>query len=53
VARYQLGQFDDLGWDLGTGIIVPPIVFRDDRLVVVTRGGIVYVLRLLKRDDEF
>ena len=53
VARYQLGQYDDLGWDLGTGIIVPPIVFRDDRLVVVTRGGIVYVLRLLKRDDEF
>jgi outer membrane protein assembly factor BamB len=53
VARYQLGQFDDLGWDLGIGIIVPPIVFRDDRLVVVTRGGIVYVLRLLKRDDEF
>ncbi|MBT8118619.1 MAG: outer membrane protein assembly factor BamB [Gammaproteobacteria bacterium] len=53
VARFQLGQFDDLGWDLGTGIIVPPIVFRGDRLVVVTRGGIVYVLRLLKRDDEF
>jgi outer membrane protein assembly factor BamB len=53
VARYQLGQFDDLGWDLGIGIIVPPIVFRDDRLVVVTRGGIVYVLRLLKSDDEF
>lgn len=53
IARYQLGQYDDLGWDLGTGIIVPPIVFRDDRLVVVTRGGIVYVLRLHERDDDF
>lgn len=53
IARYQLGQFDDLGWELGTGIIVPPIVFGNDRLVVVTRGGIVYVLRLHERDDEF
>lgn len=53
IARYQLGQFDDLGWELGTGIIVPPIVFGNDRLVVVTRGGIVYVLRLYERDDEF
>jgi outer membrane protein assembly factor BamB len=53
VARYQLGQYDDLGWELGTGIIVPPIVFREDRLVVVTRGGIVYVLRLLEREDDF
>ena len=51
VARYQLGQFDDIGWKLGTGIIVPPIVFRKDRLVVVTRGGIVYVLVLHKYDD--
>jgi outer membrane protein assembly factor BamB len=53
VARYQLGQFDDIGWEYSAGIIVPPIVFRDDNLVVVTRGGIVYVLRLLKRDDDF
>jgi len=53
VARYQLGQYDDLGWELGTGIIVPPIVFRDDRLVVVTRGGIVYVLRLHERDEDY
>ena len=53
IARYQLGQYDDLGWELGTGIIVPPIVFRDDRLVVVTRGGILYVLALRERDDDF
>jgi len=53
IARYQLGQFDDLGWQLGTGIIVPPIVKGDDRLVVVTRGGIVYSLALRERDDNF
>ena len=53
IARYQLGQFDDLGWQLGTGIIVPPIVKGGDRLVVVTRGGIVYSLALRERDDNF
>jgi hypothetical protein len=53
IARYQLGQFDHLGWELGTGIIVPPIVKGKDRLVVVTRGGIVYVLALHERDEDF
>ena len=53
IARYQLGQYDDLGWDLGTGIIVPPIVKGKDRLVVVTRGGIVYSLALRERDVDF
>jgi outer membrane protein assembly factor BamB len=53
IARFQLGQFDDLGWELGTGIIVPPIVKGDDRLVVVTRGGIIYSLALRERDDNF
>ena len=53
IARYQLGQFDNLGWDLATGIIVPPIVFGKDQLVVVTRGGIVYVLALRERYDDF
>ena len=53
IARYQLGQYDDLGWDLGTGIIVPPIARGKDRLAVVTRGGILYVLTLRKRDDDF
>ncbi len=53
IARYQLGQFDHLGWELATGIIVPPIVKGKDRLVVVTRGGIVYVLALHERDDDF
>ena len=53
VARYQLGQFDDLGWQLGTGVIVPPIVKGENRLVVVTRGGVVYVLALHERDDDF
>ncbi|MCK4833975.1 MAG: outer membrane protein assembly factor BamB [Gammaproteobacteria bacterium] len=53
IARFQLGQYDDLGWELGTGIIVPPIVFKDDRMVVVTRGGILYVLALHERDDNF
>ena len=51
--REYRALLDDLGWELGTGIIVPPIVFGEDRLVVVTRGGIVYVLRLLERDDDF
>ncbi|MBE9568565.1 MAG: outer membrane protein assembly factor BamB [Proteobacteria bacterium] len=53
IARYQLGQYDKLGWELGTGIIVPPIVKGKDRLVVVTRGGILYSLALRKRDDDF
>ena len=53
VARYQLGQFDDLGWELGTGIIVPPIIKGKDRVVVITRGGILYVLALRERDDDF
>lgn len=53
VARYQLGQFDDIGWELATGIIVPPIARGDDRLVVVTRGGIIYLLELRKLDIDF
>jgi len=52
IARFQLGQYDDLGWDLATGIIVPPIVYDKDRLVVVTRGGILYVLALREHDDD-
>lgn len=52
VARFQLGQYDNLGWDLATGIIVPPIVFGKDRLVVITRGGILYVLTLREHDDD-
>jgi len=53
VARYQLGQFDNLGWELATGIVVPPIARGEDRLAVVTRGGIAYVLTLHDRDDDF
>ena len=53
VARFQLGQYDNLGWELEAGIIVPPIVFNDTRLLVIGRGGISYVLRLQKRDDDF
>ena len=55
VARYQLGRFDDIGWDLSSGIIVPPILLGTDRLVVVTRGGIVYqlALKLRQTDLEF
>ena len=53
VARYQLGQFDNLGWELATGIVVPPIARGQDRLAVVTRGGIAYVLTLQDRDDDF
>jgi outer membrane protein assembly factor BamB len=52
IARYQLGQYDDLGWDLASGIIVPPIVKGKDELVVVTRGGIVYLLDLRESDDD-
>jgi outer membrane protein assembly factor BamB len=55
VARYQLGRFDDIGWDLSSGIIVPPILLGTDRLVVVTRGRIVYqlALKLRQTDLEF
>lgn len=53
IARYQLGQYDKLGWELGSGIIVPPIVKGKDRLVVVTRGGILYSLALREHDDDF
>lgn len=52
IARYQLGQFDDIGWDLAVGIIVPPITWDEDSMVVVTRGGIAYVLSLYQKDDE-
>jgi len=52
IARFQLGQFDDIGWQFRAGIIVPPIVYRKDRLVVVSRGGIVYVLQLHKYDKS-
>ena len=53
VARYQLGQYDDLGWEFATGIIVPSIVKGEDRLVVITRGGILYALALRERYDDF
>jgi len=53
IARYQLGQFDDIGWELGSGIIVPPIVKGTDRLVVITRGGILYSLALHEHDHDF
>lgn len=56
VARYQLGQFDHQGWNHSTGIIVPPIAITstagDDRLVVITRGGIIYTLEVHKRSDN-
>ena len=52
ITRYQLGQFDDLGWQLGTGIIVPLIAKGKDRLVVVTRGGIIYALALHESDED-
>ena len=52
IARYQLGQFDDIGWDQATGIIVPPIAKDKDSLSVITRGGILYVLKLHQRDDD-
>ncbi len=35
-----------------TGIIVPPIVKDKDSLSVITRGGILYVLKLHQRDDD-
>ncbi|VAW53144.1 Outer membrane protein YfgL, lipoprotein component of the protein assembly complex (forms a complex with YaeT, YfiO, and NlpB) [hydrothermal vent metagenome] len=53
IARFQLGQYDDLGWELASGIIVPLIVFGEDRLVVISRGGILYVLALREHDDDF
>lgn len=51
VARFQLGQFDDYGWEQASGIIVPPIVRDDKRLAVINRGGILYVLTLFERDE--
>jgi outer membrane protein assembly factor BamB len=53
VARFQLGQYDDVGWQLASGIIVPPIARGDNRMVVITRGGIIYVLELRKYDLDF
>lgn len=52
VARYQLGRYDDVGWELASGIIVPPIARGDKRVAVVTRGGTIYVLELKERDDD-
>ncbi len=53
IARYQLGQYDQPGWQYATGIIVPPIVFNEKKLLVVSRGGMAYLLALRKRDDNF
>lgn len=50
IARYQLGQYDDAGWEFSAGIIVPPIARGEDRVVVVTRGGVIYVLELHEYD---
>lgn len=52
IARYQLGQFDDIGWDQGNGIIVPPVALAEDRLSVITRSGILYVLALRQRANN-
>jgi outer membrane protein assembly factor BamB len=48
-ARYQLGQFDDMGWERPAGIIVQPLTRRQDRLIVITRGSIGYVLDFRKK----
>ena len=53
IARYQLGQYDDVGWEYNAGIIVPPIARGNDRVVVVTRGGVIYVLELREKDLDF
>ncbi len=55
LARYQLGQFDATGWERATGIILPPQGFDDNRLLVVTRGGMAYdlVLRHHEAEDRF
>ena len=53
VARYQLGQYDNIGWDLATGIIAAPIAVGDNRIVVTTRGGIIYMLNIRQRDTSF
>ncbi len=53
IARYQLGQYDHPGWQLASGIIDPPIVFKKNKLLVITRGGMAYLLELKKRDDDF
>lgn len=52
IARYQLGQYDNIGWELETGIIDTPVAYDDSSVVVVTRGGIMYKLRLRKRDTD-
>lgn len=52
IARYQLGRFDDAGWELTSGIVVPPIARDDNKLAVITRGGILYVLTLFKKDND-
>ena len=52
VARYQLGQYDNVGWDLATGIIAAPIAYGDDRVLVTTRGGIMYMLNIRERDID-
>lgn len=53
VARYQLGQYDNIGWDLATGILSAPVAYGDDRILVTTRGGIIYMLKIAKRDTSF
>jgi outer membrane protein assembly factor BamB len=52
VARYQLGQYDNVGWDLATGIITAPVAYGEDRIVVTTRGGIMYMLNIRQRNID-
>ena len=53
VARYQLSRFDDEGWQLSAGIILPPLAIDDNSLLVITRGGMAYEFELRDRQLDF
>lgn len=53
VARYQLSRFDDEGWKLAAGIILPPLAIDADSVLAITRGGMAYQFELRDRQLEF
>jgi len=53
VARYQLSRFDDEGWPLAAGIILPPLAIDADSVLAITRGGMAYQFELRDRQLEF
>ncbi len=52
VARFQIGQYDQKGWQLASGIIVPPVVISKNKLLIISRGGMAYLLQFHQKNKN-